>query len=184
MLPIIIESALGADAALLNTGYAQGAYNWIAENNPLSFLGSNGAAVDSKKAAVVDNSGSGTSSIFPTVETSPFSIASPTYDYSPSNQNVYHQPYEQYQPTYTDSRQFDITYPNYTYIIDSNGAIVSNKKESTLDNKVTQSPTATQSYTPTNTNDSGNSSGIDPLLLIGGAALILIVLGGIAIVRK
>ena len=184
MLPIIIESALGADAALLNTGYAQGAYNWIAENNPLSFLGSNGAAVDSKKAAVVDNSGSGTSSIFPTVETSPFSIASPTYDYSPSQQDVYHQPYENYQPQYTDSRQYDITYPTYNYITDSNGAVITNKKESSLENKNTSSPSNAQTYTPAANSGNTSNSGIDPLLLIGGAALVLIALGGIAIVTK
>ena len=152
-------------------------------------MGSSENSTDnSKKAVVVEEAAAAgnSSSIFPEFESAPLSVNSPSYTYSPNNsdQSVQHAAYEQYQPTYTDSRQFDITYPNYTYIIDSNGAIVSNKKESTLDNKVSQSPTATQSYTPTNTADSGNSSGIDPLLLIGGAALILIVLGGIAIVRK
>ena len=147
------------------------------------WLSNNGGDSNSKKEVLIESASEGAvSSIFPTVEAAPFSIASPTYDYSPSEQNVYHQPYETYQPTYTDSRQYDITYPVYNYITDSNGAVITNKKDATLENKNTSTPTNTQSYTPTN--DSGNSSGIDPLILIGGAALVLIALGGVAIVSK
>ena len=171
ILPVIAAGA----GALIGTGSAQNYINEIFTNNE-----------SSKKAVAIESAsgGSSGSSIFPTVEAAPFSIVSPTYDYSPSEQNTYHSPYEQFQNSYTDSRQFDITYPTYNYIVDSNGAVITNKKDSTLDNKVSNTPTASQSYTPTNTNDSGNSSGIDPLLLIGGAALVLIALGGIAIVAK
>lgn len=170
ILPVIAAGA----GALIGTGSAQNYINEIFTNDS-----------SSKKAVTIESSGSSSgSSIFPEVNAAPFSIVSPTYDYSPSEQNNYHSPFEQFQNTYTDSRQFDITYPTYNYIVDSNGAVITNKKDSTLDNKVSNTPTASQSYTPTNTNDSGNSSGIDPLLLIGGAALVLIALGGIAIVTK
>ena len=170
ILPVIAAGA----GALIGTGSAQNYINEIFTNDS-----------SSKKAVAIESSGSSSgSSIFPEVNAAPFSIVSPTYDYSPSEQNVYHQPYENYQPSYTDSRQYDITYPSYNYIVDSNGAVITNKKDSTLENRNNTSPSTQQTYTPTNTNDSGNSSGIDPLLLIGGAALVLIALGGIAIVTK
>ena len=148
------------------------------------WMGNDGGGDSSKKAATIESSagGSSGSSIFPTVEAAPFSVVSPNYDYSPSQQDVYHQPYENYQPQYTDSRQYDITYPTYNYITDSNGAVITNKKESSLENKNTSSPSNAQTYSPAA--NSGNSEGIDPLLLIGGAALVLIAIGGIAVVSK
>ena len=181
---MIIPTPLIPDA-LIAANYG-GTITDFLSGDPLSVIGNTlNNKSSSKKAVAIESSGSSSgSSIFPEVNAAPFSIVSPTYDYSPSEQNAYHSPFEQFQNTYTDSRQFDITYPTYNYITDSNGAVITNKKESTLDNKVSNTPTASQSYTPTNTNDSGNSSGIDPLILIGGAALVLIALGGIAIVTK
>ena len=147
------------------------------------WLSNNGGDSNSKKEVLIESASEGAvSSIFPTVETAPFSIVSPTYDYSPSEQNVFHQPYENYQPSYTDSRQYDITYPVYNYISDSNGAFITTKKDSTLKNDTEVSPSNAQSYSPAA--NTGNSSGIDPLILIGGAALVLIALGGVAIVSK
>ena len=168
ILPVIAAGA----GALIGTGSAQNYINEIFTNDS-----------SSKKAVTIESSGSSSgSSIFPEVNAAPFSIVSPTYDYSPSEQNNYHSPFEQFQNTYTDSRQFDITYPTYNYIVDSNGAVITNKKESSLENKNTSSPSNAQTYSPAA--NSGNSEGIDPLLLIGGAALVLIALGGIAIVSK
>ena len=179
---MIIPTPLIPDA-LIAANYG-GTITDFLSGDPLSVIGNTlNNKSSSKKAVAIESSGSSSgSSIFPEVNAAPFSIVSPTYDYSPSEQNVYHQPYENYQPSYTDSRQYDITYPSYNYILDSNGAVITNKKDSTLENRNTTSPSTQQSYTPTN--DSGNSSGIDPLLLIGGAALVLIALGGIAIVTK
>ena len=158
---------------------------WAIGNNLGSNIVGSSGSVDnssSKKAVAIEAASESGSSIFPDLISSPLSWNSPTYDYSPSEQNVYHKPYENYQPSYTDSRQYDITYPVYNYITDSNGAVITNKKDSTLKNENDISPSNAQTYSPAA--NSGNSEGIDPLLLIGGAALVLIALGGIAIVSK
>ena len=158
----------------------------IGTNYGSNVVGSSGSVDNSssKKAVAIEAASESGSSIFPDLISSPLSWNSPSYTYSPSQQDVYHQPYENYQPQYTDSRQYDITYPTYNYITDSNGAVITNKKESSLENKNTSSPSNAQTYSPAANSGNTSNSGIDPLLLIGGAALVLIALGGIAIVSK
>ncbi len=110
---------------------------------------------------------------------------SPDLSSRTNQQNVYHTPYENYQPVVSDSRQYDITYPNYTTIIGSPDAIVANKKETVQSNSPTQTPYYYQpeTYTPSNSQD--ESSGIDPMILLGGAAvLVLLFAGGVFLVRK